>query len=707
MTQGDSPSKDTAQVVAVAMLLVEKRLQEIRAKVSRRALRLIREKLEELDTKLLTMRPGKWTTNRAKAVRAILRRGMAELSGDSIRQMSRDMATVSLESRNQTVRYLQALDEEFTGSVQPISFDSLKWWEQTASDINRTRIRLYTRSWQRYGAKVTMGIEDAIAKRVLVGERWDMARDEVMAVTREQVGDKEWMVDRILRTECLLPDALVSGAVVRAATRRSYKGTVVEIITEGGRKLTTTPNHPMLTRRGWVATGKLSEGDDLVCYIGDQSACASRDQNVATPPSTIREIFDAVAAVGVCERRRGAQPDFHGDGMDGDVDIFSPAGALGFGRFAAIQEPLRKHVFTPANGMGILSFCSRCRCLLSDNGRCFCSIACSDAHLKEPAFDCTVPHTAKLSTQSAHAFTCLVPCTNLIQGQVAANFWVFEKCELPLCSIGHRPLLDATSLELSEHCSAWDVGILKNAPSAEPGDVEFDRVIELRRREYSGHVYNLATSHGYFAMNGAITGNTSAAWNGTALEAMKTEDRTSKEDDFEYDPMFKKLVATFDDVTGRDSVVLHGQTRPVDQPFYDKVNGITYMAPPNRPNDREIIVPWRESYGEEFEDYTVETADDYDPEIHGERARLQTKKPIANDPTRPSVRDRRDQLRNLRGQRSEAVDDLRNARLEINELEQKDPRQYREQLTQLVNRRKFLRGKVDEMSTWIDQIEGM
>lgn len=395
------PSEELAQTIAVAMFLVEEGLQKIRGKITRRALRLINEKLGQIETQLMTMKPDSWSATRAKAVQAVLRRGLAELTADSVRQTAREMATVSLEARNQMTRYLTTLDKAFTGAVQPISFDSLSWWEQTAAGINRTRVRYYTNSWQRYGASTTIGIENAIAKRVLVGERWDLARDEVWSAVREQVGNRQWMVDRILRTE------------------------------------------------------------------------------------------------------------------------------------------------------------------------------------------------------------------------------------------------------------------------------------------------------------------TSAAWNGTALEAMREEDRTSREDDLEYDPMFKKLVSTFDDVTGRDSVVLHGQTRPVDQPFYDSVNGITYMAPPNRPLDREVVVPWRQSYGEEFEDYTVETADGYDPDIHGERARLQARRPISNDPTKPSVRERRDQLRNLRAQRAKAVDELREARLAVTELEQKDPRAYREELIHLTNRRQFLTTKVSEMTSWIDQIEAM
>lgn len=83
----------------------------------------------------------------------------------------------------------------------------------------------------------------------------------------------------------------------------------------------------------------------------------------------------------------------------------------------------------------------------------------------------------------------------------------------------------------------------------------------------------------------------SAAYNQMQLDALLAED---------YDPadrMMKRLMAVFDKRTGRDSVLLHGQTQPVREPFYDATRGLYYMAPPNRPHDRELVIGWRQSYG--------------------------------------------------------------------------------------------------------------
>lgn len=55
--------------------------------------------------------------------------------------------------------------------------------------------------------------------------------------------------------------------------------------------------------------------------------------------------------------------------------------------------------------------------------------------------------------------------------------------------------------------------------------------------------------------------------------------------------MLKILCAAFDARTSSDSYALHGQIRRVSEPFNDWTHA--YMAPPNRPNDRETVVPHR------------------------------------------------------------------------------------------------------------------
>lgn len=68
----------------------------------------------------------------------------------------------------------------------------------------------------------------------------------------------------------------------------------------------------------------------------------------------------------------------------------------------------------------------------------------------------------------------------------------------------------------------------------------------------------------------------------------------NREADDQLGDMVKILSATFDDRTGSDSFAVHGQVRLPDEAF-ESWFGL-YQHPPNRPNDREIVVPHRISW---------------------------------------------------------------------------------------------------------------
>ena len=63
---------------------------------------------------------------------------------------------------------------------------------------------------------------------------------------------------------CLSDDAMVRLPNTHFATTRKYTGSVIEISLENGKKLTGTPNHPVLTDSGWKRLHMLQEGDNLI-----------------------------------------------------------------------------------------------------------------------------------------------------------------------------------------------------------------------------------------------------------------------------------------------------------------------------------------------------------------------------------------------------------------------------------------------------------
>ena len=88
------------------------------------------------------------------------------------------------------------------------------------------------------------------------------------------------------------------------------------------------------------------------------------------------------------------------------------------------------------------------------------------------------------------------------------------------------------------------------------------------------------------------------------------------EEDEPDDRMLKKLVATFDMVTAEDSRLLHGQTRKLNDLFTDVISGRKFDAPPNRPNDREIVVGWRRSWGDD-RSFDADTAEEHETASSG------------------------------------------------------------------------------------------
>lgn len=81
-------------------------------------------------------------------------------------------------------------------------------------------------------------------------------------------------------------------------------------------------------------------------------------------------------------------------------------------------------------------------------------------------------------------------------------------------------------------------------------------------------------------------------------EAMNGSNRAlweaNKEADTQLGDVVKILSATFDNRTGSDSIAIHGQIRKPEEAF-EWWDGL-YQHPPNRPNDREVVVTHRLSW---------------------------------------------------------------------------------------------------------------
>ena len=373
-----------------------------------------------------------------------------------------------------------------------------------------------------------------------------------------------WTPASPTHVECLPGDTPVSGAVVRAAHRRWYEGDLIEVVTAAGRKFSATPNHPMLTRRGWIATGALRDGDDLIGYHRQKGSMKAGYQDIAAPPASLEQIFGACSEVGTLERIRSTKDDFHGDGVDGEVDVARPAGELHFGIFSPLTKPLEHHLFSTAP-LSVPRFCAECGHLLVIEQRCCrCAVPNGDASPSENSSQRVVAGTEFLG-QGVSAFAREVATDDVARGKISSDsaglaaagevkLSTFARGSCGPASVdhladsgerfahglSHQVDAEPRSVELhgpSPHCllpAALEIESVGTPPGsgassrahdpgcpiersaelgghdfeAQAGEIEFDRVLAVRVRSFRGHVFNLSTPHGYFTIAGLFTGNT-------------------------------------------------------------------------------------------------------------------------------------------------------------------------------------------------------
>lgn len=96
--------------------------------------------------------------------------------------------------------------------------------------------------------------------------------------------------------------------------------------------------------------------------------------------------------------------------------------------------------------------------------------------------------------------------------------------------------------------------------------------------------------HRWWAMR-IVRTETAYAQNAAAFEALHAAR------DHDFPDQQKKILAMMDNRTYPDSIAVHGQIRELDEMFVDGA-GRRYLHPPARPNDREVVIPWRPGWEE-------------------------------------------------------------------------------------------------------------
>lgn len=290
-------------------------------------------------------------------------------------------------------------------------------------------------------------------------------RDDAFKAAAEQEPDTEF--ERLWL--CVLPDTPVVANGVRAIARRWYDGEIREVRTASGRRVSLTPQHPVLTDRGWVAAENLQLGDHLVSVRGID---AVGTPDVEARHASIEECFNTAAQsreVRTLSREVPGSVDLDGNPAYEKVDVVSAYGHLAQG-----VEP----------------------CLAEDLARF--SLEFSDKALADLVVEGALPHGIFCDHHARFS-------------DALGGFKVALSCAVPLSPddpsgalVAHR---DPCDPENSANRVAAGAELSAQAMDRTSGLVELDNLIGIEVRTWSGHVFDFTTYCHWFLADGIVVHN--------------------------------------------------------------------------------------------------------------------------------------------------------------------------------------------------------
>ena len=266
---------------------------------------------------------------------------------------------------------------------------------------------------------------------------------------------------------CFPADTLVTGPHTEAGVRRRYSGKLISIETASGKKLTGTPNHPILTPRGWVRLADLNTLDDVVSCIDQQGVSRAMDPHEYQVEARIEDVASPLAM------RLGLMPEatqnLHPDSADNNVNVVDADGLLLQWLVSSLNKPLTESVLSLRNRV-LSSFASLSHLFLRRD----CVLLALPAGVGFPSDKITLFGVDEPSS---------------------LGFGVVSKSHTkPRKGLGDRTAVYAQFLsELFSRC---------------PGNVSFDRIVRIGEHKSGGtHVFNLETSQHWYCANSIVTHN--------------------------------------------------------------------------------------------------------------------------------------------------------------------------------------------------------
>lgn len=352
--------------------------------------------------------------------------------------------------------------------------DSFAFSEERASMIARTEVAMANQAGQMIGY---------VESGVVAGTEWTTAEDDL--VSDDCVANAEAGVIPLgelypsgdeappAHPNCFISGTKISAIGVSAHYKRWFSGMIAIISGSGIDDISVTPNHPILTRHGWVAAGELKIGDELVQCIDPRAALSGEPYNNYVE-SSIENVACSLRMAGsvLATTMPTSAIDFHGDGIpDSEVHVVRAYSSLAHDGFCAFHE-IEQGEF--ADGIsdvaGIILDANRTPALLINS--------------HDP---------------SANSIMCGGGQSGSILG---AGFRHTQE---------HGVASGSDAQTVPSEILAEDAAMASDAPSyinaRLAGHISFVKITNLSFSEFRGHVYNLETRNGWYVANGIIAHN--------------------------------------------------------------------------------------------------------------------------------------------------------------------------------------------------------
>ena len=402
---------------------------------------------------------------------------------------------------------------------------------QRVTKRTRAQARALVRTATNHAGSVARSETMAANADVLEGEEWVSTLDSKTSQTCFGLSGNIYPVGSgpypPAHYNCLSGDTLVSTcSSVSNIYKRRYKGTMVNITTKAGRSLKITPNHPVLTLRGWVPAGEINRSDKLIPVdaINVDMGEHYKDSVEATF-SDLFSAFDVSVESSLVRNSPTSAEDFHGDrSADSEVEVISvdrfarknvtkvffkniqnkgfiPRSIANLALHSFGSSVKRRHAFLAATG-SIMGFLRKPGYFLGTGVR----------HAEELLFG----FASKLA--SGFSEVCHNRGSGTIEAQVAmdsacTNTAIIGSKDVDLLRFGKLDEVnwgygDSVGVNNSLNRLIADSELFSN-PAYSP---VFDRskadyVVDLFFSEVDCHVYNLENDDNWYASNGIITHN--------------------------------------------------------------------------------------------------------------------------------------------------------------------------------------------------------